>query len=411
MKLIAPAQLPVRPVTGGPLAVLRARFVDESQAVGNVLRRLDWRWLEQGAILVFALMLPLAFGVEVVSNVAGHMWGFDYHGGLWAGGRQILAGANPYPPAVPERLLVPGNAMITPPLLALLNLPLALLPFGMAIVLWNVVQTASLVAALWLCGLRDWRGFVLGIASFPFVATLALGQPDGLFALVVALAWRYRDRWQGGLAIGLLVAAKLFAWPLVIWFLLTRRYRNGAISVLVALVLTVSSWAAIGFDGLAQYPRLLTADSDAFASRSHAILSFLIREGVGLHGARFLAAGLGLALSALLAHRARGSDVATFAAMSLVGLLLSPIMWSHYLVLLIVPLALANPRPNRWWLIYVLMWLSPTEPPSSALKILLVIALACAMTAFGTNGPSADRPSKPRNRPLHSNVELAPSSL
>ncbi len=334
-------------------------------------------------IFAFALLFPLALGLEIFQNVGLHLWGFDYHGGLWQGGRDILNGRNPYPPPTLERLLVPGNAMITPPLLALINLPLALLPLIPAVVIWDVVQALALVAALRLCDVRDWRGYVLALASFPFAATLTLGQPEGLFALALALVWRYRDRWQAGVALGVLIAAKLFPFPLVIWFLATRRYRNAVVSVAVGAGTLVVSWAIIGFKGMSGYPRLLSADADAFAGRSHAILSVLVREGLTLHAARIVAGLLGLAVTAVLLRRARRSDTGTFAALVLAGLLLSPIMWMHYLVLLLVPLAVAHPRPNRWWLVYCLFWLSPTEDKGSMLQLLLVLAVACVLGAAG----------------------------
>jgi alpha-1,2-mannosyltransferase len=344
---------------------------------------LDWLRLERMVIFAFALLFPLALALEIFQNVGLHLWGFDYHGGLWQGARDILHGRNPYPPPTRERLLVPGNAMITPPLLALVNLPLALLPLIPAVVLWDIVQALALVAALRLCNVRDRRGYVLALASFPFAATLTLGQPEGLFALALAVVWRYRDRWQGGVTLGVLIAAKLFPFPLVLWFLLTRRYRNAATSVLVGAGTLVASWAAIGFKGMSGYPRLLSADADAFAARSHAILSVLVREGLTVHVARPLAGVLALAVGALLLARARGSDTGMFAALVVAGLLLSPIMWMHYLVLLLVPLAVAHPRPNRWWLAYCVFWLSPTEDKGSMFQLLLVLAVACAIGAAG----------------------------
>jgi alpha-1,2-mannosyltransferase len=346
---------------------------------------LDWLRLERMVVFAFAVLFPFAAGLEIFINVGLHLWGFDYHGGLWQGGRDIFAGRNPYPPPIPAQLLSTGNALITPPLLALINLPLAALPFIAAVGIWDVVQTLALVAALYLCGVRDWRGYVLAAASFPFVATITLGQSEGLFILALALIWRYRDRWQAGVVLGVLIAAKLFPAPLIVWFLLTRRYRNAAISVVVAACTLVASWAVIGFKGMSGYPRLLSADTDAYAPQSHAILSLLTREGLTLHAARLVAGVLALAVSALLVRRARGSDTGTFAALVVAGLLLSPIMWMHYLVLLFVPLAIAHPRPNRWWLVSCLFWLSPHENGSSMLQLLLVIALVCVIGAAGIN--------------------------
>jgi hypothetical protein len=335
-------------------------------------------------VLAFAVLFGLLFALEtftILKGVGFHLWGPDYRGGLWQGGRDILAGRNPYPARTPEQLQAAGTVMVTPPLLALTNLPLAALPLTPAIVLFEVVQMLALVAALYLCGVRDLRGYALAVASFPVFLMLVVGQPEGLLALGVALVWRYRDRWQGGVALGVLVAAKLFPWPLVLWFLLTRRYRNAATSVAVAAGTLAASWAAIGFKGMAGYPRLLSADADAFAARSHAILSVLVREGLTVHAARPVAGLLAVAVSALLLARARGSETGMFAALVLAGLLLSPIMWTHYLVLLLVPLAVAHPRPNRWWLVYCLFWLSPTEDRGSMFQLFLVLSLAVVIAA------------------------------
>ena len=344
---------------------------------------LDRSRLERMLVLAFAVLFPVALGLEIFQNVGLHLWGFDYRGGLWQGGRDILAGRDPYPHRTAEQLVVPGNAMVTPPLLALVNLPLAALPLIPAVLLWDAVQLIALVAALRLCDVRDRRGYVLALASFPFAATLTLGQPEGLFALALALVWRYRDRWEGGVTLGLLIAAKLFPWPLVVWFLLTRRFRNAAISAAVGVGTLVASWAVIGFKGLSGYPRLLSADADAFAGRSHAILSVLVRGGLSVHAARPVAGLLGLAIVALLVRRARGSDTGTFAALTVAGLLLSPILWMHYLVLLLVPLAVAHPRPNRWWLVFCLFWLSPTENNGTTAQLLVVLAVACLLGAAG----------------------------
>ena len=58
---------------------------------------------------------------------------------------------------------------------------------------------------------------------------LFYGNITILLVLLVALAWRYRDRARiAGLALGAAIAAKLFVWPLVVWLLLTRRYRAAA---------------------------------------------------------------------------------------------------------------------------------------------------------------------------------------
>ncbi len=66
-------------------------------------------------------------------------------------------------------------------------------------------------------------------------------------------------------------------------------------------------------------------------------------------------------------------------------LVLSPIVWLHYLVVLLVPVALARPRFSLLWLLPVLLWVSPkpgyaegvqTFAPAIAVAILVAVLLA-----------------------------------
>jgi Glycosyltransferase family 87 len=84
--------------------------------------------------------------------------------------------------------------------------------------------------------------YLLALCSFPFITSLALGQPDGLLAWPAAAAWRSRDdSWRGAAAVGLLIAAKLLAWPLIVWLLATRRFRQAGVAGGSAAVFLVGS--------------------------------------------------------------------------------------------------------------------------------------------------------------------------
>ena len=109
-------------------------------------------------------------------------------------------------------------------------MPLALLPVGVASWLWFCVLVACVFAPMWILGVRDWRCLVLAADVTGRRARALLRKPhDVLLLLPLALAWRYRDRrWIAGIAVGAAVAAKLFVWPLVVWLLLTRRFRAAA---------------------------------------------------------------------------------------------------------------------------------------------------------------------------------------
>jgi len=95
---------------------------------------------------------------------------------------------------------------------------------------WNVVCVASMLAALRVLNVRDVRMCLLAEFAAPFISSLSSGQVDGGFALLVAVAWRDRDSWRGALVVGALIAAKLFAMPLLLWLIGTRRFRLAALA-------------------------------------------------------------------------------------------------------------------------------------------------------------------------------------
>jgi hypothetical protein len=333
----------------------------------------DWPRLARRTLLIAVAICAV---VDLYANSRGIAHGLDFHGGIWKAGQDILAGRSPYTASDAQALLLHSNAFITPPLLAELALPLSALRVSAALVLWNIVCVGALVWALILLGLRDRRVFVVVLCSFPVVASIDLGQPDGLFALAVAVAWRWRDSQRGAVAVGAVVAAKLFFLPLIAWLLVTRRVRLAATAAASAVALLVVSWACIGFKGLSNYPHLLAADARAFETRSHSVVAAVMRMGASEQLARPLAMAIALLVALAIVRAARGSDLGWFAAALLAGLFSSPILWSHYLVVLLVPLAIAVNGMDPVWTLAAAFWLSPLEPPSSNVQVVLVLVSA-----------------------------------
>jgi alpha-1,2-mannosyltransferase len=329
-------------------------------------------------VLLGAAMTALTLTLAV----KGGIYGFDFHGGAWAAGRDVLAGRSPYPAPDAGKLLAAGNAYIPPPLLAVLCVPLSLLPFAPAVVALGAVCTAAFVLALRVVGVRDLRVYGLALTSFPFVASIGMGQPDGLLALGVALAWRYRSSWRGAAAVGTVIALKLLAWPLLLWLVATRRPKQAAVAAAVAIAELGGSWALIGFKGLAQYRHLLAADATAFEIRSHSVVAAALRLGASPHAARLLAVAVALAVAAIVVHVAGEWDIGAFTAALAFGLLASPILWTHYLVVLLVPLAVAHRRANAVWLLTIPFWLSPLEPPPHVWKIVFVLLLTATLSVL-----------------------------
>jgi hypothetical protein len=326
----------------------------------------------------------MALAIVVIwKRAPDHLYGFDFRGGAWLAGKDLLHGVSPYAQPDPRLLFGLRNSFVTPPPLAVLAAPFSLLPFKLAIALWNLTCVGAFIGALWIVGLRDWRMYALALCSLPLVESLWTGQPDACLALLLALGWRYRDSWRGALAVGALVAAKLFAWPLLIWFFVTKRYRLGALSAISVAAVLALSWALIDFKGLAMYPRLLAADARAFENWMYSISAVggIMHLGTSAHLATLLAALFGLLVALAVAASARGSDEGWFTAAIVLGLLASPILWAHYLVLLFVPLAIGRRATVGPWLVGCAFWVCLFEGPFG-LRVGLTLGAAVAIALW-----------------------------
>ena len=266
-------------------------------------------------------------------------------------GRALLDGMPIYPEPTRDNIVL-GNPAVYPPVFILLSVPLALIPVTVASWLWFWVLGGCVVAALWILGVRDWRCYVIALTSPVVIHGLFYGNLTIVIVLLVALGWRYRDRATlAGIALGAAVAAKLFVWPVVVWLVLTRRYRAAAWAVVSALVLIFGAWALIGFEGLGDYPKLLRVVQDVYAVRSISVSTVAGSLGASVRVAVALALLAGIALLGVAAFVARrqGGDRRAFALAVGACIVASPIVWPNYAALLFVPIAITWPRLSPAW--------------------------------------------------------------
>jgi hypothetical protein len=312
--------------------------------------------------VTFALLLAF------VGYRASWPIGFDFRGTLWEPARALLDGAPIYPEPTRDAVVV-GNPAVYPPVFILASVPLAVLPVSAASWLWFFVLGAGVLASMWTLGIRDWRCLVLAVTSPVVVHGLYYGNLTVLLVLPLALAWRYRDRARiAGLAVGVAVAAKLFVWPLVVWLLLTRRFRAAAWAVGSAAVLVLATWTLIGFEGLRDYPRLLRVVQDVYAIRSVSLSTVAGALGASVVVAVAVAACAGLAclaVAAWLVGRADG-DRRAFAVSVAACVIASPIVWPNYAALLLVPIAITWPRLAPAWFFGYAIWLAGAAPRPAA---------------------------------------------
>ncbi|HET9851017.1 MAG TPA: glycosyltransferase family 87 protein [Candidatus Limnocylindrales bacterium] len=311
--------------------------------------------------------MPVTFALLLAFAGYANSWpiGFDFRGTLWEPARAVLDGAQIYPEPTREAVVV-GNPAVYPPPFILASVPLALLPVTLAAWLWFFVLAGCVLAAMWILGVRDWRCLVLAVTSPVVVHGLYYGNLTIVIVLLVALAWRYRDQAQwAGLALGAAIAAKLFVWPLVVWLLLTRRFRAAAWAAGSAVVLVLGAWALIGFEGFRDYPALLREVQDVYAVRSISLSTVAGALGASVTVAVAVAAVAGLvclAVAAWLVRRADG-DRRAFAVVVGACVVATPIVWPNYAALLFVPIAVTWPRLAPAWFFGYAVWVASALSP------------------------------------------------
>jgi glycosyl transferase family 87/dolichyl-phosphate-mannose-protein mannosyltransferase len=263
---------------------------------------------------------------------------------------KVLDGASPY-------AFRGDETYAYPPLLAFLAAPFHPLSAGAATLAWTLLSLAAIAAALWLLGVRDWRCYALA-AVFPFTrSAVGLGTVGPLLLLLVSAAWRWREQViHAGAAAGAAFALKLFLWPLVAWLALTRRIGAAAAGVGFAVALALIPWAVIGFAGIGDYPDVLRRLADDEATSSYSVIALAVRahlpETAGVILSLLAAAALLAAARWTVRDESRTEhdrDVAVLTLALAAALAASPIVWVHYFLLLLVPLALTRPRLSALW--------------------------------------------------------------
>ena len=288
-----------------------------------------------------------------------------------------------------------------PPLLAFVAAPFEPLSAGVATLLWMLLSLAAIAGALWLLGVRDWRCYAL-TAVLPFTrSAVGLGTVGPLLLLAVAVAWRWREQVGAtAAAAGAAVALKLFLWPLLIWLALTGRFRAALAGVGFALVFALLPWAVIGFAGIGDYPDVLRRLSDDEATSSYSLVAIAVRAhlpevaGVVLSGIVALAL---LAAAAWMARHARrpqrDRDVAVLTLALVAALAASPIVWVHYFLLLLVPLALTRPSLSALWFVPLAYYpLGETAWPAGDARKLGLALLTTSVLVMAAVGEGSDEP-------------------
>ncbi|HEY8645909.1 MAG TPA: glycosyltransferase family 87 protein [Gaiellaceae bacterium] len=313
--------------------------------------------------VLFLGVIPIAMYVPTILHaVTGDRRSSDFLS-FWEAGGNVLHSQSPYPlvdalPAVADRFTF--EPFVYPAPAAFGMVPFAILPFAVAATLFLLLSFGAIVGALRLLNVRDWRCYGAVFGSVPVLAGTSLGTFSPLLLLGAAAAWRYRDRVSCvAPVVAALVVAKLFLWPLGLWLVYTRRFTAAAVSAALGLVVTFVAWWLIGFAGLHDYPRLLSRLSELTGINSYSLYAVGRAAGAAPRETQVgvFAVGVVLAIVAARALRAGRNDERVFVASIGLALLLTPILWPHYLMLIFVPIALVRREFSALWLLPLVFWL------------------------------------------------------
>ena len=293
-------------------------------------------------------------------------------------------------------MTAPGYlAFYYPPSFLLLCLPLALLPYAVALLVFEGVQAALLWPAL--KRILDagrpgagW-GWLPVLAAPGFTMNVFSGQNGGLSAACLAFAMLTLDRnpWLGGACLGLLSCKPQLAACVPVALLAARRWRAAVAAVVAGGVLAVLATAVLGvgaWQGFLQNAPAARGDIETIAMKWPMMQSFyagIRMAGFSVHAgyagqAALAAVALGLLVAVCWRRPGAGAEMAALAA---AALLVTPFLYDYDLVLLVVPLAWVAGDASRHG------WLPGEQAVLLACYLAPFAARACGLTLGIAIGP------------------------
>ncbi len=312
-------------------------------------------------VLVFSAARFLVDGVALEMMGRSLSQGGDY-GAYYMAGTVLNRGEDLYDIAhmqsmAPELINFTNAPYVYPPLVAIVNMPLALLSFPLAYRVWLLIQLICLFVSIDLVArnlpaLGKWAWpftFILVANMYTAYLALDIGQVNMLVLLVLCLvlhlARRQHDAWVG-VVIALGVMIKIVPLLLLGYFLLQKRWRVlpgfiiGMLVLLIPSLLIPGPQAAMGY-----FSRIIGAEMGSqisipanvsLAGLAYFTANSLLHSPAALPLLRWgstllVLAGLAfITLKKLVPHEAPASLVLVMWIMGIA--LISPTTWEHNLV-------------------------------------------------------------------------------
>lgn len=345
--------------------------------------------LAQAALPVLGILVPVTF-VGATLAVAGDTLGYDflaYH----AAASRVLVGQPLYDTSFDA---AGGFGLFYyPPFFAPLVLPFGLLDPTVATWLWiSLLGVAFCVGTAILPVSRAvrWAILILAGVSWPFVYAMKLGQVGPLLYLLFAIGWRSIDRPAPfGIVAGLGAAIKLQPGLTLVWAILSGRWRSAAWGAATLVVLAALATTVAGIGQWPDFLVLIGRVADPITTEHNftpGAVAFQL--GVPRDWASALQFGVMIgALALVVVVARRGAADAGYLVTVVTSQLVSPILWDHYAVVLLLPVAwlLAD---RQWWAalvpLVVTVPLVGVTPPATYASLFAIVGAAVAARGLRT---------------------------
>jgi alpha-1,2-mannosyltransferase len=327
-----------------------------------------------------------------------------------------------------------------PPFAALVMAPMAVLPFGLVLVLAGVATTVTTGLLMWWfiqplirrTGWTPWYAWAiatcLALAFEPVRETFTFGQVNTLLLTLVAgdlLFGVARGRAWGGVGIGLATAVKLTPGVFILYLLVTRRFKAAFTAIGTAAGVT-SLAAIVAPDQSREFWTSALWDTGRVGVLSYlsnqSYRGFLARLPVDPVASYLWIAGVLVALGFWAWRVRRTDEFGGLALTGILGCLISPVTWIHHCVWLLpaivrcVDAGLSAGKRGPLWLggsAYLLMtsrltwlWEKGPRPPLAIVGGNLYFWFSLALFAWM---PAEDpAPDASRSSDLHDEVAVDP---
>jgi alpha-1,2-mannosyltransferase len=316
------------------------------------------------AVLALGPLLVLTAFVVVLGAVlasAGPTLGYDFEAYRRAGER-VLAGEPLYDTSAAAA--GPYGLFLYPPPFAVAMVPFALLPLDVARWTWIVMISLAFLVGTAILPLRPgvrWGIIGLGAVCLPLLYAIKLGQVSPLLYLLFAIAWRsVRSPVATGSSVAAGFLIKLQPGILFGWLFFRREGRALLVGLAIVAVAALGATLVVGVGAWRDYVDLLVRVSSPISTpRNMTFGAIAYRAGLDAQAASVIQAST-VALTVLVTLFAwirRGRTVGLLVGV-VASQLVSPVLWDHYALFVLLPTALLLQR-RQWWAaaLPVLPWL------------------------------------------------------